>query len=280
METTFQKNENKGVFSLKKNKKKSVRKWLWVFLIFLLLLLIAATAVTATFYHYRKEEEDAFLYSEQYTEDELKQKHRDLNFEVHDTLKAKLPEANMDILNERDRRKLSGGDLSPEQTAEIFREARKRAGIPDPHESSQDGTALPLESSSQTSPDSNSTASPGQKPVSYRSVDTLIEEFYILKARYVSSLDGILRQCKTEWRSKPKEERTFSARLVMAEKCMSMGNALEVECDAEMEALIEELRASLVASGQSTAIISEIRATYEEEKRLKKAALIDRYYPS
>ena len=66
----------------------------------------------------------------------------------------------------------------------------------------------------------------------------------------------------------------------MAEKCMSMGNALEVECDAEMEALIEELRASLVASGQSTAIISEIRATYEEEKRLKKAALIDRYYPS
>lgn len=277
---------------MKEKRKKSKWRYFWFGL---LILLILAGATTAWAIHQKQEMLQTLNYVDQYTQEELKQKHKDLNTHVHDVVST-LPEANMDILNERDLRKLAGGDLTPEQTADIFKEARKRAGMPEKSDSPVP-SAVPSEAPVNTSignnflteitaenpapsaaPSGGTTLAEQPKP-SYRDVDTLIEAFYVLKAKYVTNLDGILRQCKTEWRSKPKSERTFSARLVMAEKCMQLGSALEVECDAEMAALIGELRLALSESGQSTAIISEIQGIYEEEKRIKKAYLIDRYYP-
>lgn len=263
---------------MKNHQKKS--KWIWIVIILVLVLLIAAAVVGATVAHYRKGMEEAFTYSEQYTEEELKELHKDLNHNVHDTIQTLLPEAHIDILNDRDRRKLSGGDLTPEQTAEIFREARKRAGLPE--QEPMDSNLLENVASPSPSPVSSGapTVSSTPLPAPPRSVDTIIESFYILKSKYVTSLDQLIRRCKVEWRAKPKSEQTFSARLVMAEKCMRLGSVLEAECDAEMASLMAELKAALTQSGQSTSIISEIQAIYDQEKQLKKAALISRYYPS
>ncbi len=269
--------KHKGVFLLKNHQKKS--KWIWIVIILFLVLLIAASVVVATVAHYRKGMETAFSYSDQYTEEELEEMHKDLNHSVHDTIQTLLPEANIDILNDRDRRKLSGGDLTPEQTAEIFREARKRAGLPE--QEPIDGSLLENVASPSPSPVSSGAPTVSSTPpVPPRSVDTIIQSFYVLKSKYVTSLDKLIRQCKVEWRAKPKSEQTFSARLVMAEKCMRLGNVLESECDAEMASLMAELKAALTQGGQSTSIISEIQAIYDQEKQLKKAALISRYYPS
>ena len=254
---------------MKTKQKKSKWRYWWIVL---LVLLVAIGSATIWFVQAHPELMQIFGYAGEYTEDELEQKHRDLSSHTHEVV-AEVSDMNMSILNDRDRRKLSGGDLTPEQTAEIFREARKRAGLP---EVTPQPTAE-RELSPSASPGASPTESP--KPVQCRDVDTLIEEFYILKAKYLTNLDGLVRQCKTEWRSKPKAERTFSARLAMAEKCMRLRNALEVECDAEMAALVSELRLSLTKSGKSTAIITEIQNIYNEEKSIKKAALMDRYYP-
>ncbi len=317
---------------MKNNKKKSRRKWLWVSVFLLPALLIVTSVVTATVSHYRtitayrSEYEGAFSYLEQYTKEELEDLNKEINYDIHDTLAEQLPEANMEILNARDRRKLSEGELNPEQTAEIFRQAKVRAGIleadvaADSTEVSEEAivaasfAATPLQtvlqpssappvSSSFTSisyapvistfqpatvtavnPSSDVSTdpaiSPTPTPTSNRSVDAIIEDFYILKSKYVTNLNGVLRKCKAEWRSKPKSEQTFSARLSMAEKCMRLGSVLEAECDAEMAVLMAELQTALTQSGQSTDIIPQIQAVYDNEKEIKKAELIDRYYPS
>lgn len=65
----------------------------------------------------------------------------------------------------------------------------------------------------------------------------------------------------------------------MAKKYAKLGSELEAECDKKMNSLLGELEKELKATGQSTSIITEIRNLYNEEKAIKKAALIEAYYP-
>ena len=242
-------------------KKKKSSKKIWCILIVLLLVLTAVTITGILHWNRYQKTVDAILMVDEYGEAGLEQKHQELTDKFHETV-LNLPDSNMEILNQRDHRKLQGGDLTPEQTAQIFEEARKRSDVPLPKE--------------EITPASENAT---EEPIKYTDVDVLIEQFYVLKSKYLTGLEQVLRRGKNEWRAKPKAEQTLTARFQMAQKCMAWGEELETECDAEMEVLLAELEKSLKATGQSTSLADEIRTLYQEEKNIKRAMLIEEYYP-
>lgn len=231
-----------------------------------ILLIILSVLIVGGFHIYKNNKKtfDAIQLAGQYGEEGLEQKHLELTNQFHDTL-LELPDSNTEILNARDHRKLKEGELTPEQTEEIFSEARKRAGI-----------ILPENTTSEQVPAEEPMESP---PPAYTDVDALIEDFYVLKSKYLTGLDRLIRQGKNEWRAKPKSQQTLTARFQMAQKCMAWGEALEAECDAEMEVLLSKLEAALIANGKDTSLVNEIRGIYTQEKQIKRAMLIEEYYP-
>ncbi len=256
---------------MKNRTKNSVKQKRWVWLLVLtaiiaVLLVSGVFAYTYTHTHYQKTI-DAIATVNEYGVDGLEQKQQELTEQFHETV-LDLPDSHSEILNERDHRKLKEGELTPEQTAQIFEEARKRSGI------SKDTNEEPSKE-----PASSEEPKKEEPAVTYTDVDVLIERFYVLKSKYLTGLEQVIRRGKNEWRAKPKSEQTLSARFQMAQKCMAWGEALEAECDAEMEVLLAELTVSLNATGQSTAMADEIRALYQEEKNIKRAMLIEEYYP-
>ena len=242
-----------------KTKKQANRKKKWIILSILIVVLLGLVIGGFCIYYHNQKTIDALILAGQQGEEGLKQNHLELTDKVHETVLA-LPDSNTEILNERDHRKLKGGDLTPEQTADIFSEARKRA---EDNSAEEDSTVPTTESSA----------------IEYTDIDALIERFYVLKAKYLTGLDTLIRQGKNEWRSKPSSEKTLTARFQMAQKCIGWGTALEAECDVEMNALLSELETALIASGQDTSLVNEIRSLYEEEKQIKRAMLIEEYYP-
>ena len=107
----------------------------------------------------------------------------------------------------------------------------------------------------------------------------LIVEVYLLKADYLNRIDGLLTQGKSEWNDIPIKDRTLTQELNFAKKYKDKGSQLELECDKKMKALLTELEKELKASGKNTSVISEITALYNEEKAIKKADLLKKYYP-
>ena len=279
-----------------KNKNSKKKKW-WIILLILLVLSVVLLIGGIHFYRHNQQTIDAIRLANQEGEEGLEQKQKELTDVFHETV-LNIPDSHSEILNERDHRKLKGGDLTPEQTAEIFAEARKRAGIEldengspvtnseesDAQNTAEDSTtdtvATPQSQETQsTETNQTSESQPETSAVEYTNIDALIEDFYVLKSKYLTGLEGVLRQGKNEWRAKPKSEHTLTARFQMAQKCMSWGTALEVQCDAEMNVLLSELESALIANGESTALVGQIRSLYEQEKSVKRAALIGEYYP-
>ena len=279
-----------------KNKNSKKKKW-WIILLILLVLSVVLLIGGIHFYRHNQQTIDAIRLANQEGEEGLEQKQKELTDVFHETV-LNIPDSHSEILNERDHRKLKGGDLTPEQTAEIFAEARKRAGIEldengspvtnseesDAQNTAEDSTTDTVATSQSQETQSTETNQTSESQtetsaVEYTNIDALIEDFYVLKSKYLTGLEGVLRQGKNEWRAKPKSEHTLTARFQMAQKCMSWGTALEVQCDAEMNVLLAELESALIANGENTALVGQIRSLYEQEKSVKRAALIGEYYP-
>lgn len=117
-----------------------------------------------------------------------------------------------------------------------------------------------------------------EKEASIARKDALIAQVYVLRASYTSKIEGLIASAKSAYLALPSSERNLSAKVAAANSLISQGNALEAECDAQMNALLDSLAAELNKLGEDTGIISEIRSIYVEEKRIKKASLMGVYY--
>lgn len=109
--------------------------------------------------------------------------------------------------------------------------------------------------------------------------EKIIAEIYLLRAEYLNKIDALISSARTAYYSVPAEELTLSKKLSLLNTYKAKGSSLESDCDARMEALLDELRVELVNLNESTESISEIRSVYNEQKHLKKEELINMYYP-
>ncbi len=234
----------------KQKKGKRSRKWI----ILLIIIALAAVAVTAIAI-YQKNNIQALTYANKYSGEELEQKNLEVDSKINEIVE-KLPEINVQPLTDEERKKLISGEMSREEALAII------TGRSESTDNGQTGDKKPTAGSQ-----------------NMNAINDLIAEFYLLKAEYLNSIDGLIAEGKSEWWSAPAKNRTLTFKLTLAEKYLAKGNQLEVECDQKINTLLKKLETELKSAGQSTSIIFEITSLYNEEKAVKKAALIERYYP-
>ncbi len=102
-------------------------------------------------------------------------------------------------------------------------------------------------------------------------VEDIIAKIYVLRASYTGKIDGLVGQALADYRARKGTKSELISRYV------SLGYALERECDGQMEALLSELQSELKRTGGDVGLISKIRSAYRTEKSLKKASIIEKY---
>ena len=110
-----------------------------------------------------------------------------------------------------------------------------------------------------------------------RSVEELISAIYKLRAEFLDKIDLMIATGTAEVEATPKEKRTLTFKIDFINRYLDRGEALERECDARMEQLLDELKTALTESGGDLSLIDEIRALYVQEKKLYKAELYQKY---
>ena len=94
---------------------------------------------------------------------------------------------------------------------------------------------------------------------------------YVLRERFLIELDNLMEQAKADYLALPPEERSGSKLMRMVSSYLSKGQALEKECDAEIEAIATELDQIVREHGGDLSLPQTVYDTYIEEKSLKKA---------
>lgn len=154
--------------------------------------------------------------------------------------------------------------------------------------SQSDGDTQPAETSvtTQTSATEVTTTAPvvttappqyKRDPKVQQQIDDIIAEIYLLRATYLNKIENLIASTKAEYVALPKEQHNLSGKMRVIERMIPRGEALEAACDAEMEILLGRLKNILVAHGEDTSIIQEIRNAYTQQKELKQMELYGQY---
>lgn len=266
--------------SLRKQRKKKKGKRLKITLLVILAVLAVGIAVTAKL---QENNLQALSYAGKYTGEELQEKNEELDGKIQQVAE-KIPNVYIQPLTWEERKMLGSGELTAEQAMAIITgtmpesspdEAEIAENIPEIAENPE--TPSGEEADETMNETTNDEAEIQVKTVSR--TNEIIAEFYLLKAEFLNKIDDLIAQGQAERLAIPKEERTMTVKLNMAKKYLKLGTELESQCDKQMKELLGELENELKNSEQDTSIVSEIRELYNEEKALKKASLIDSYYP-
>ena len=108
-------------------------------------------------------------------------------------------------------------------------------------------------------------------------INKQVAKLYIVKNRFVNELGSLEQTIKSQYGALPDEQQVPTSRKEIAKRYISFVSDLELECDAEVDAILAQLKSELQAVGGDVGIVDTIRTQYEEEKSLKKAYYLDVY---
>lgn len=206
----------------------------------------------------------AFLYARQYSpeqrQEQLVKQQQDLQKKVAEM------QISLNPLTKEEEELLRQGTISEEEALRIIKgESTAEEILTDKAKSNEQSTEEPqpepVEESSQPTTRENG------------NLQDLLARVYLLRAGFSGRVDSLIAQGKADYvASKGKE-----SKLSIAQRYLAQGNALEAECDAQMEDLISQIDAEVQKSGGDRGLPAEIRSAYEAEKEVKKAELIEKY---
>ncbi len=175
----------------------------------------------------------------------------------------RIPAKEVTPLNEEQEEMLKSGELTEEEAIQIMTGKLEPILEPSP-EYVGDTSASELE------PTPMSEEEPEEAEED--KLQELIARVYILRVGFTGRLDSLIGQAKKEYVSQGGKNVT-----PLIQKYIGLGTDLESQCDAQMEALLSEIQAELERIGGDTSVIADIRESYQNEKSIKKAALLDMY---
>ena len=112
--------------------------------------------------------------------------------------------------------------------------------------------------------------------------DTLISEkvaqLYIVKANFYAEFNSAWANQKALYLQLPKSERSRAKKASIVKSYMGEGLAMEKRYDAQVDTIIAELKQLLKDAGRGTELADSIREAYNQEKKAKKAQLINKYF--
>lgn len=124
----------------------------------------------------------------------------------------------------------------------------------------------------------NSSEPSKEESVEEDKIRQYVARLYQLEAAYRGELDTIIANTKAEYRALPEEQRTKENKLKLVTSKMELLIAKEKQCDADVEALLDQIQAVLDEQGSKEELVKEIRAYYKENKATWKAACMTELY--
>ena len=166
-------------------------------------------------------------------------------------------------LTEEETEQLNSGEITEEEAVDLILGKTDTETTPDGGETTTESTTVTTDANSEKNDE----------------IARLIGEIYVLKAKFSSELKNIEDWVIEKYREYTKEygegNIPYSVKAKVGKKAYNDALALEAECDAKMEEILTKLTTLLEETGQSTAVVTEIRAAYENEKLLAKSYYMD-----
>ncbi len=104
-----------------------------------------------------------------------------------------------------------------------------------------------------------------------------VAKMYVIKSEFLGILGDFENTIKSQYLSLPKEQRTTATKAKIVSDNMEYVSSLEAQCDARVDAVINELYELMKANGKDTALVDAIKTAYLNEKELKKAYYVSLY---
>lgn len=102
-------------------------------------------------------------------------------------------------------------------------------------------------------------------------------KMYALEGEYIGKIEGLISSARAEYISRRNGKNNRDIQMSIITSYIGKAAALESQCDAEVAAVLSQLRSELSAIGADTAIISTMQSAYENEKIAKRAYYISKY---
>lgn len=227
-------------------------------LLFALLLSAAALAV------WQRENINALLQAQKYTQEELEEKLAENSRAIQEAMAA-VPEITVRELTDDERQALRDGTLSKE---EIVQQMLDVGGT------GENGPPSVPDATNTPSPQEEQKAGQAQLATAedYRQrLSALIAEVYVLREEYTISLENMESAAKSDYQAIPVEKRTKKALANLTSTYLSKGSALEKECDGKMDAIVTEMEELITKNQGDLSLVDTVVYTYADEKSLKKA---------
>ena len=108
-------------------------------------------------------------------------------------------------------------------------------------------------------------------------IAALVAKMYVYKSQYTGSISSIVSTMYYEFYALPKEQQVYSSKMAIYNNYAGQIASMEAQCDAQVYALVSELRALLKANGRDESLADSLLSAYNTEKENSKAYHISRY---
>lgn len=201
-----------------------------------------------------------------YSQTELEQQMEDNQKIIRDAVEA-APGVSVRDVTEEERQALRDGSMTREELTEsLLNTGTVNTG---------GGPAPQLPASEKDQPAAEATK-PVQLPQAEKEdvqseLSALVAKVYVLREEYTMALDDLYSAAKTEYKTLPQEKRSKKALTDLAGSYIDRANALEVQCDGQMDEIVTAMESLIRANGGDMALVDKVVYTYANEKSLKKA---------
>ncbi len=227
----------------KKIKNMSIAKK--IFLIFLFVLVIGLCFVGI----WQRNNISAVIKMFSKTDIELAQELDKTKKELENDLKEYIPEVISDFTAEEEKQ-IMKGEMTVEEAVSKINEKYKNSTAKNEGVSSNEGS---------------------KNSATEKLISEKIVELYSLKAYYLGQLGQMEAAVKRDYIALPEAKKTLVGKTELVEKYMGVATNLLNQCDAKVNSLLKDLEKEIKKADGDTSIIKTIRASYENEKAVKKA---------
>lgn len=122
-------------------------------------------------------------------------------------------------------------------------------------------------------------SSSGKQNASYeKEVKALLKQLYSVKARAEAELNSCIAGAKAEFKSLPESQQTQARKISIVLARSGRLYAMQASYDKEVESIVSQMRAILIANGQSTALADQAMASYKAQKSAMYSQLTAKLY--
>lgn len=178
-------------------------------------------------------------------------------------------------LSDEEADRLNAGELTEEEAVDLI------LGRGEETESTEtEETGASAENTENTAPSTSPTPAESEEiSAKKEEIAQLIAQMYVLKAKFTDELAAIEKWVEDQYWIYTKEygegNVPYSVKAKIGKLAYSKALALETECDNKVNDILSRLTTLLQETGQSTNIVSEIKAAYDNEKMLAKSYYMD-----